>query len=91
MVEYIIYFATVLGVFVLRARSRSVAGDSTVAYRTWTLNPIIFCLVSGSIVARNAVTHVMHAVMVFLFFGTSYYIYTTRWWQRNMATSVTDA
>jgi predicted tellurium resistance membrane protein TerC len=83
MTEYIFYFATVLGVLVLRRRSRlfSVVGAAP-AYHTSLVNPLLFCFASAIMVAQSAIAHVMQIVVVFLFFSCGATIYRLSWWQK---------
>jgi len=56
MAEYITYFITVIGVFVLRLHSDSRPSGNTLAfYHTSTVNPVIFCCISPLIVGQSAV------------------------------------
>src|SRR5215471_3430577 len=83
MAEYLIYFATVSGVLVLRRHSRhfTVVGAAP-PYRTSLINPVLFCFASAVIVARSAIAHVMQIVVIVLFFGCGTTIYRLSWWQR---------
>ena len=49
--EYFFFFLAVSGLFLLRRKSHSPS-----RYRTWTLNPGTFCLVSGFLVVRGVLT-----------------------------------
>jgi L-type amino acid transporter 6 len=50
--EYLFFFFAVLGVFILRTRSHR----EEAIHRTWSLNPVIFCFVSGFLVVRGIST-----------------------------------
>ena len=83
MAEYIIYFATVLGVLVLRHSSSPGMPKTALAhYSTSIFNPLIFCSVSILVVARSAIAHPMQIVAIFAFFGCGYLIYRSHWWWR---------
>ena len=70
MAEYITYFITVIGVFVLCLRLESRESESTLgSYRTSTVNPVIFHCISPLIVGRSAVEHSMNIVAIVLFLG----------------------
>jgi solute carrier family 7 (L-type amino acid transporter), member 6 len=71
--EYLFFFFAVLGVFVLRKR----ALPSEAVPRTWTLNPIIFCVFSGFIVLRGIITDPFQGLAVFVCVGVGWVV--RRW------------
>jgi amino acid transporter len=77
MLEYLVFFTTVLGVFVLRFRS---ANDGE-TYRAWTLNPIIFSIISGAILLSSIVSHPWLALSIVLLVVTGTVLSRTSWWQ----------
>lgn len=46
------FFLAVLGVFILRRQGN----PSDSGFRTWTANPIIFCILSAFLVVRGIIT-----------------------------------
>lgn len=50
--EYIFFLLAVLGIFILRRRENALDRS----YRTWTFNPVIFCVFSSLILMRGIVT-----------------------------------
>lgn len=57
--EYIFFLLASLGIFILRRR------DLNQSYRTWTFNPIIFCVFSSLILVRGIVTDPFQGLAVF--------------------------
>ena len=56
--DYLFFFLAVLGIYKIRR-----AGVST-DYRTWTINPVVFCFVSGFIVLRGVVTDLLQGAAI---------------------------
>jgi hypothetical protein len=83
MAEYVMCFAAVAGVLVLRVRSRSIEpGPGPPIYRTFILNPVLYCVLSVFVVARSAVKHPVQGLVIFVFNGIGVAVYKSRWWQR---------
>jgi hypothetical protein len=50
-----------LGIVVVRSKATA----STASYRTYTFNPVVFCVVSGFLVVRGVITDVLQGVAIF--------------------------
>ena len=61
--EYIFFFLAVLGVFVLRRGGKCI--DQL--HRTWTFNPVIFCVSSFFIVVRGIITDPLQGLALLIF------------------------
>ena len=72
--EYIFFLLAALGIFILRHRE-SAANRS---YRTWTCNPIIFCLFSTLILIRGIVTDPTQGLAVFFLTLVGWAVYKRR-------------
>ena len=59
--EYLFFLLAALGIFILRRREN---GPNR-SYRTWTFNPIIFCLFSSLIIIRGIATDPIQGFAVF--------------------------
>lgn len=59
--EYLFFLLAALGIFVLRRRENALNRS----YRTWTFNPIIFCVFTSIILVRGIVTDPIQGFAVF--------------------------
>lgn len=60
--EYIFFFASVIGLLLLRRRDA--LRTSPVTYRTWTGNPIIFSVVSVLLILRTVISEPIIGVAI---------------------------
>lgn len=71
---YIFYFATVLGLIVLRVREP----DLDRPYKCWLVTPIIFCCVSLFLLSRSVFARPLHTAVVLAFLTAGIPLY---WWR----------
>ncbi|KAJ4109377.1 hypothetical protein NW765_004264 [Fusarium oxysporum] len=69
--EYSFFFLTVLGAIILRYREP----DLERPYKTFSINPVVFVLVSGFVVARGAIFAPVQAIVILVIWalGISFY------------------
>jgi hypothetical protein len=65
--EYFFFFFCVLGVFIIRARATELRKISdfdptSKPYRTWTVNPMVFLVLSGTFVLRGVVANMLQGL-----------------------------
>lgn len=73
---YTFYFATVLGLVVLRVKEP----DLERPYRTWVVTPICFCCVSLFLISRSVFSRPIETVVVCAFVGAGVPVW---WWRRG--------
>jgi solute carrier family 7 (L-type amino acid transporter), member 6 len=73
--DYLFFFLAVLGIYQIRRR------DVGTEYRTWTLNPCVFCMVSGVIVLRGIVTDLVQGGAIAALVGIGWIVF--RWRHRK--------
>lgn len=73
---YIFYFATVLGLIVLRVREPALERP----YRCWITTPIIFCCVSLFLISRSVFAQPLHTLVVLAFLVAGVPVYWWRTW-----------
>jgi hypothetical protein len=73
--DYLFFFLAVLGIYQIRRQ------DVGTEYRTWTLNPAIFCLLSGFIVLRGVVNDPMQGGVIAALVGIGWMVF--RWKYRK--------
>ena len=89
MVEYIIYLASVAGVFRLRKLSPPESIETTrVTYRAPALSPIVFCCISTLIIIRSSLAHPVLAGVIAVLFGAGTAFYKSGW--RSMLAMTLD-
>ncbi|MCJ1353905.1 MAG: Y+L amino acid transporter [Icmadophila ericetorum] len=71
--EYFFFLLSVMGLFILRRNT-----DSTSQYRTWTINPVTFCLVSGFLVVRGLLTDPLQGAALFTLIAIGWLIFRLR-------------
>jgi L-type amino acid transporter 6 len=79
--DYLFFFLAVLGIYQIR---RQDVGSN---YRTWTLNPIIFCVVSGFIVLRGIVTDPVQGGAIAALVGVGWAVFRWRFGKETTATA----
>ena len=72
--EYIFFLLAALGIFILRHRESA----PNRSYRTWTCNPIIFCLFSTLILIRGIVTDPTQGLTVLFLTLVGWAVYKRR-------------
>jgi len=91
--EYLIFVVTVLALFRLRmypppsqppSLYPTVKPSTTVIYRTNTVNPVVFCILSALLVGRGVVTEPAQGAALILVFGILWVIW--RWKKRRSMT-----
>lgn len=79
--EYFFFFLAVLGI----SRLRSIKPEDPYSYRTWTFNPVIFCLVSGFLVLRGIITDAFQASAIFILIIAGWFIFK-HWFREEVST-----
>ncbi|KAF4340829.1 large neutral amino acid transporter [Fusarium beomiforme] len=81
--EYSFFFLTVLGAIILRYREP----DLKRPYKTFSINPIVFVLVSGFVVVRGAIFAPVQAIVILViwalgvaFYKVRQYLATRKWY-----------
>ena len=77
--EYIFFFLSVLGIFILRRRKNALPRR----YRASTFNPVIFCVFSGVILLRGVVTDPVQGLALFFLTLIGWVLYSRRPSGRN--------
>jgi hypothetical protein len=77
--DYLFFFLAVLGIYQIRRQ------DVGTEYRTWTLNPFIFCLVSGFIVMRGIVTDLVQGGAIAALVGLGWVFFRWRFGKETVA------
>jgi len=70
--DYLFFFIAVLGIYKIRR------ADANAGYTTWTLNPVIFCIVSGLIVLRGIVSNPVQGTVIVGFAAAGLLVFTWR-------------
>jgi hypothetical protein len=84
MVEYIIYFFTVLGLL-LPHLPWVVGYEPERDARTHSIvNPLVFCTLAGLVSIRSAISHILEFILIVAFLGLCFLFYNIRHlWSRN--------
>jgi solute carrier family 7 (L-type amino acid transporter), member 9/15 len=72
--EYSFFFLTVLGAIILRYREP----DLERPYKTFSINPIVFVLVSGFVVVRGAIFAPVQAIVILVIWALGIAFYKAR-------------
>jgi hypothetical protein len=84
MMEYIVYFVTVLGLLISQVVwHRRDERQPNISHGTM-YSPLVFCCLVGLIALESAVTHLLEFALIVVFLGICSALYYKGYWRRGV-------